>query len=540
MAVVVSFYSYQGKPNVAVKSFGNVVTTKTLNFVTNTMPEMKFDIECSTKEAANYCTWEVDNVTQYWFIDSIEGDKDIYIYHLSLDYLTTYWERIKNENQLIERSSSIVPTSYMQDTLWKTGKKSSVGIRTTSHASQFVKDFSSTSNPKCIVLAGVVPYYVPIPNVNAPLDSAQSRTIAIYALTRNEMGMVANAMWSADIIDSIKRVFAANPADCVCSVMMFPFDVAAFIDAAYLATKNIMLGTVELTLSGQTLTGTALGNTICDLNLGTITCTRPFGDFRDYEPYSSYRIWLPYLGTFDIPMNDFFNYGSMTIKYFVNVLTGETIARIYADTDSEPRLIFTGTMGTRIPLSTSNAADTFRDLVSGVVSSGVSMIASKELGVVERTSHSMVSGDSETISKIYDPNNIRKIASKNSLAKSYSHESFADSSSQSGYGTYRGAIAGSTFLNSFSKHPEVRVVSSYAGNTYRQLNNKPYLIYHCVETISDTKQNEIYGKLVMKDEVLKNLTGFAKITNCNIPMKGMRLDVYNALIAMLESGFYVS
>lgn len=571
MSVSVSFYSYQGKPNVAVKSFSTPVAVKTLtNLITNSRPELSMEFEYDLHIDANYCKFEVDGREQCWFIDSITSFENMYIYNCSLDVLSTFWNDVKGENQLIERSSSLNPNCFMPDTMWKTGKKLSYGIYYSSEnpfsltvdQDEFHNSYryflSSVHEEDSAIDSGFLPSSV--------MDTVNNYGSSGYMLSPLQLKRVFAGLFLDGILEGLSKICRDNPLSGIMSLMMFPFSINSKVRNNSLSDKDavIKVGNMPLyytsTPNLQYCTGFKSNSSIAVLDCGRIELPLAFGDFRDYEPYSSYKLFLPFVGYSDIAINDFRNSGYIYIKYFVDLVSGSAVVALYpssssADSDEEkrPRLTIPCNIGFKVNLASSDAASKKAELAMRAAATGAMIASTFSLGINPATS--TLIGATNSIGMLANGNGPQLPVQANMPVSSippfpngmstrtYMGTPQSVSIDDGGrWGRMRRGMAISSFMNGFGQTSNLHSLNGSPFSPMKMFSMKPFLMIYSPElnSVSDSEQNTIYGKLVMDWAELNSLTGFIKVTDCNLPMKGMRTDVYNKMIDIMENGFYKS
>ena len=563
--VEVKFYSYQGKPNVVDKSLGSVVATKNLNFITDAKPQLSFSIECDTLYDANYVTFPYVMQTQtiptsktlYWFINSIESYKNIWIYHLQLDVLQTYWDDIKTSQQMIERSYSLTPNTYLTDTLWKTGKDLDSSVFT-STGNPFKTTQSLLAPDSCVVL------YVASQDTiaNGRRDMLGSGGIRAYLINGSEYHKVVRSLYYGDFITAFENTFKTRPMDVILGAKSFPFNVADYLVGQEIdwndASKNVDItvgnGYVLMYKDEQQITvkpyGRVLTTALCSVSLGYISVERPFGDFRDYPPYTDCKLWLPYLGMYDFDPTVYYSTGRVYIRYYVDLFSGRTTVVLSTTSGGTPDQYIEGIIGLDLPFGGADVNTMLRNIGISAISGAVMTAATKNLGSGMQaasagqaskpeapylgpspTAGSVVPVGEQGIELYYGNKGVNSNVDVDEQPKSTRGES--------PYRTIAKARAVGHFLSSYSSAPTSNVHGGGTDCTFMNCPQRATIVMYSTAGLNETFQKTLYGKLVMQPAVLENLSGFTKLTDCNISMNGMQADVYNELVSILESGFYI-
>lgn len=529
MSVNVSFFKYTGKPNEVPKTLSSG-TVKTVNFITDNFPCLEMTIELKDLLDVNYCTFQFQIGSQtrsyYWFITNIEKYERIFYYKLSLDVLNTYWNDVKNEEQMIERSANLTPTTMLKDTLWKTGQKLEYNqfLSSIYPNSPFITHFTTNDAVFCLTVAGV-----DWASSSDPLDSANSPMSVAYALKPSQLNDFQLWLWSDDIIDNLKKWFN-DPVSSLISLTMYPFGLN---ETGHGQDKNIFVGNIPVKRSGTQIRGYAISNSNYEANLGYIDFSSfMYNDFRDYPPYTTYKLWLPYIGFVDLSAPEFYTSKRVYIKYLINVLSGSVLVFLRAQSDSVPHQIITGQMGVTVPITATNKADIQRNIFLSAASLGLT------LGLLPSISHSsnVSTFTQNDTTRIFESGNPRRIAEK----KTEDINSETVSEYKSGRVGVYGIRSATTFMNSVFQPTRVNVNGNLGGDIYRSLQQYPYAIAYHSAPVDDAKQTAKYGRLIMNfGTPISSGLGYCKIHDCNIPMKGLPTDVYEALVTALEGGFYI-
>lgn len=526
----VNFYNYQGKPNEVPKNLGSVVAGYNINLITDNFPCLTVNIELSVNVEANYITFHYPNAQgrlYSWFVDDITKFENMYTYHCTMDVLATYWNDIKAESQVIERSSSLTPTSAMQDALWKTGKNLKV---TTTTASGATAPFtSSLAGQHTVIATAGRSYYMSDSDLN---DYTNSHMLTVYALNQTQTDKLAEWFWST-APSALLTQWLLNPLEGVVASKVYPFSVQkGTLGVDYTLTRMLAMGDAQLDM-GQDNDAMRLLNSNVRLYLGSFNIQKPYGDFRDYPPYTSYKMWLPYVGLTDFPAYEF--YGSTChVNYHVSLPTGATIITFSTtSTGANPRHAITAQLGYDLPLT-----KTGMDAIAGQLVQAGANIALMASGIpalggsVTQTASTVT-----TTIKEYNPDNPRQIMSK--------RVETVDIDSATGKGDANPVVHGvmgmaQTAINAFMTPAPSQTLGNLSSNPYRELPLNAILYTYTCEAVDDDGQKAKYGKLVMKSAVLNTLNGFCKVNTPILPMKGMTHAVYNRLLSILSDGFYIN
>lgn len=543
MAIEVKFYSYQGKPNVAVKSLGNVVATKNLNFVTDSKPELTFDIECSDKVEANYCTWVVNNKTQYWFIDSREAYENIYIYHLSFDVLATLYDDYMDEPFLIERCTNLLGAP-IHDSKWLVPSSYSGGKHTTGSLNDV---FSNTIKQpmsnflNCLWAAPRKFDEVAFISSIGEVCPQNAGAYSIYAVNIETSAQIAGYLLSNDFNSNVCKIFEGDPSQALISITMLPFSVSNSNVTCSLSSGLVTMifgnATVRTPDASATIGGRVLYSNI-EIDCGYLSVPTYFNDFRDYPPFTKVSVFLPFVGMYEIDHRPYLTgTNRMYIKYFIDVASCTCVVGLY---NSNHTLVdsINGTIGIRVPVTSSQSFQVFRNNINTMINLGSSLYS----GLAGLSNYSQTT-KSDT-SQMQEESVLYKKTSPN--PKKEVHKFKDNNINETTFTSYEGygRIAAARGLASAATGMEMGIpynVKNISGsNSLGRLGDTPYLYIQKVDNFLDSKQSEIVGRLCMQEKAISSpdVKGFVKLADQQIPMYGMRLEVYKALYDILTTGFY--
>lgn len=222
-----------------------------------------------------------------------------------------------------------------------------------------------------------------------------------YALNYGDVADLANYVISPPVWASIFQ----KPSDWISSLTYYPFN--AVYDGTFQRSK-LMIG-VDKTDIGCTRVSSAFGW----FNLGELKIQRYFNNFADYNGYTKIAVWLPFYGFIDVNPNDVMDkyleftlsvdYNSGQAVYYVGV-SDISISRLenrpnFASSLFEnARILSTHTfqLGYNIPLGSTNAAETYRNIILGAAKAATVAVGAYATGAVGA---GITSSKSTTITK---------------------------------------------------------------------------------------------------------------------------------------------
>lgn len=197
--------------------------------------------------------------------------------------------------------------------------------------------------------------------------------VGLYKLTAEQVGELGSFLWSANFFDGIIKNFA-SPFENIIALNILPINIIG------LAT-TVKIGNVETFVPAQKISGQFL-----DMNFGSIKIPKIFGNQLDFAPETDCDIYLPYIGYRRIDL-DAASGGTLTLRYRVDILSGECIAMIKVQqTDryehNSVEYFFNGNCAVRLPISGSDYNQMYAQLISGAISTGVGVATGNPLSMM--------------------------------------------------------------------------------------------------------------------------------------------------------------
>lgn len=186
-----------------------------------------------------------------------------------------------------------------------------------------------------------------------PGDAVLTKT---YSMTAAVLQNVGQKLWTQSYFDVLK--IQSNPIENIVSVKWFPFDLSTG------TAENIKVGDVDFGIQGKRI------NTVKVIDIGTATYTGRYNNFLDGSPYTSLKLNLPYVGQIQLDASEFLG-STIGVKYIVDLVTGECVARIKRD--GIPLYDYPGHMGVDIVLTASDRVQADMKAVSSGLHSAAGM-----------------------------------------------------------------------------------------------------------------------------------------------------------------------
>lgn len=195
------------------------------------------------------------------------------------------------------------------------------------------------------------------------LSASQAGLITIFNPSLSELSEISAKLWSPDAWNAIKQYFT-TPLDAVLGLGIIP--VAPLVSGK----SNVFFGLYDTEVSANVVTSDYV-----IVDCGSIPITRYYGSYLDYSPYTNIKCYLPYIGEIDINPDEAMQ-KTLNIQYYVNVVTGDTVAMCLLDGD----LFYTATGNCirQLPLSSADYSAIINTAVSAV---STILVASATAGV---------------------------------------------------------------------------------------------------------------------------------------------------------------
>lgn len=188
------------------------------------------------------------------------------------------------------------------------------------------------------------------PNVPS-LSGAGAGLFTIYNPTNSELMQLAQKLWQPDALTAILQYFT-NPMDTILGLSIVPVAPRGGTRA------NIYLGVYD-----TQVTANVVDSDYVIVDCGTIPIERYWGSYLDYDPYTKISCYLPYIGEIDVNPDQVMQ-KNVSVKYYVNVVTGDIVAMLCADGS----VIYTaaGNCIRQLPLSNNDYSAIINTAVSAV------------------------------------------------------------------------------------------------------------------------------------------------------------------------------
>lgn len=181
-----------------------------------------------------------------------------------------------------------------------------------------------------------------------------------YAVSATDLRNIGQKLWSQDYFDVLK--IQSNPIENIVSVKAFPFAQTG-------TQEEVKVGDVAFGVNGDKVPSVwkkKMPN--------KFKYTGHFNNFLDFSPFTKIKMFLPYIGFIELDPGEIYQ-SPITVEYFVDLVTGQCMARLYMDENAQGKGIpfqsFYGNMGVDIPLSSTDRVQTEIRAASAAFSAGL-------------------------------------------------------------------------------------------------------------------------------------------------------------------------
>ena len=168
-----------------------------------------------------------------------------------------------------------------------------------------------------------------------------------YAVSESDLRNIGQKLWSQDYFNVLK--IQSNPIENIVSVKAFPFAQTG-------TQEEVKVGDIAFGVNGDKVLS------VWSKKMpNKFTYTGYFNSFLDFAPFTKIKMFLPYIGFIELDPGEIYQ-SPITVEYFVDLVTGQCMARLYMDEDQNgngiPFQSFYGNMGVDIPLSSTDRVQT--------------------------------------------------------------------------------------------------------------------------------------------------------------------------------------
>ena len=178
------------------------------------------------------------------------------------------------------------------------------------------------------------------PPIIAPVTPVQTGLGAVYIPTLEQLRNFSAWLWSSDIIEQVKRLFA-NPMDGIIGLHQVFFTPTAN------GTGKIQTGYLTSNIDSNFTT-----QRYYTIDCGEIALQEKSGNVFDYSPYTSVELYLPFIGIVPIDVGAVMR-STINVSYECDVLTGACLANVEISRDGNKNVLYSfgGSCALQYPLS---------------------------------------------------------------------------------------------------------------------------------------------------------------------------------------------
>lgn len=181
-----------------------------------------------------------------------------------------------------------------------------------------------------------------------------------YAVSAADLRNIGQKLWSQDYFNVLK--IQSNPIENIVSVKAFPFAQTG-------TQEEVKVGDVAFGVNGD-----KVPSVWTKKMPNKFKYTGHFNNFLDFAPFTKIKMFLPYIGFIELDPGEIYQ-SPITVEYFVDLVTGQCMARLYTDENAQGKGIpfqsFYGNMGVDIPLSSTDRVQTEIRAASAAFSAGL-------------------------------------------------------------------------------------------------------------------------------------------------------------------------
>ena len=200
-----------------------------------------------------------------------------------------------------------------------------------------------------------LPFIDKTPNLPQATYEANNGLFTIYQPTKKNMIDLSYFLWSAEPIDTLKKLFT-NPIDCIVSLALYPFSPSVG------ASKNIFLGMIDTGISAPTIT-----DIFQTISMGSVYVPEYYKNFLDYSPYTKVSIYLPFIGICQLNVDDVMG-ATLSVEYRCELISGSCLATIKIARGILNTVLyqFSGSMGMQVPVSGANFMQVYKSVIETI------------------------------------------------------------------------------------------------------------------------------------------------------------------------------
>lgn len=318
------------------------------------------------------------------------------------------------------------------------------------------------------------------------LSGAQAGLFTIFSPSVSQLSELGSQLWNPDALQALKQYFS-SPLDAVLGLSIVP------VTPATAADREILLGIYKTGVSAPVVTSDYVV-----VDCGSIPITRYYGSYLDYSPYTRINCYLPYIGEVDIDPDECMQ-KTLNVRYYINVVTGDTVAMIFFDGD----LFYTatGNCARQLPLSSADYSSIINTAVSAV-STTIMAASTAGVGSTSVAASQSAKGATDTSKELAS-----KRASANNVGSATS-------------------LIGDV-MNAKMRYNHVGTLGTGAGQLARQ---KPYLIIERPNLNLADNYKSFVGYPCNKTKALSSCKGFTQVESTNIAVR----DCTDVELAMIK------
>ena len=222
------------------------------------------------------------------------------------------------------------------------------------------------------------------------LSALDTGFIRMYSPTSAEMAALGRFMWSDNFFDNIIKLIS-DPIENIIQVGIVPLNLTSILGT----TENIMIGNMDSGVPAYPLTKQYI-----DIDMGYLRIPENWGNALDYEPFTKAELYLPFIGFVPMAINEIMD-GKITLKYYVDLLSGDCIAALKVNKISKKGINLAsvmyhhkGNLLLNIPITGKNYGEFFKNLMTAPIQMATGAMGGPIQGIASGVQAAMQIADS--------------------------------------------------------------------------------------------------------------------------------------------------
>lgn len=158
---------------------------------------------------------------------------------------------------------------------------------------------------------------IPVPDIPT-LSATGASLITVYNPNSSQLESIAEKLWSPDFLDAFKQWFT-SPMEAILGLAIVP------VKPSTASSRSVYFGRYNTEVQAP-----LVDSDYVIVDCGSVVIMPKWDSYLDYDPYTKISCYLPYIGEVNINPDQVMG-KSLGIRYYVNVVTGDTVAILTVD-----------------------------------------------------------------------------------------------------------------------------------------------------------------------------------------------------------------